>query len=92
MDLYPLVQEGDRAMMPVIATYEVGGGTREYLSYESDQFDYILEGTLEVSFEGEDPIVLDAGDAAYYPARRPHKYKNVGEGPARALHIRSPGN
>jgi transcriptional regulator with XRE-family HTH domain len=90
MDLYLLVNEGDRAMMPVLATYEVGGGTDEFISYESDQFDYVLEGTIELLFEGDEPILLEKGDAAYYAGRRAHKYRNVGGGPARAFHVRSP--
>jgi transcriptional regulator with XRE-family HTH domain len=93
MDIYVLVHEGARAMTPVIMTYEPGGGTNEFISYESDQFDYVLEGTIAIVFEdGDDTIVLEAGDSAYYPARRPHKYKNVGDGPARGFHVRSPGN
>jgi mannose-6-phosphate isomerase-like protein (cupin superfamily) len=79
-------------MTPVMATYEVGGGTHDFLSYDSEQWDHVLEGTLVVIFKGEETIVLNAGDSAYYSAKRPHKYKNVGEVPARALHVRSPGN
>lgn len=92
MDLYLMTHEGNRAMTPVMATYEVGGGTHEFLSYDSEQWDHVLEGTLAVMFEGEETIVLNAGDSAYYSAKRPHKYKNIGDGPARALHVRSPGN
>jgi transcriptional regulator with XRE-family HTH domain len=92
MDLYLMTHEGKRAMTPVMATYEVGGGTDEYLSYDSEQWDHVLEGTLALSFDGGEPIILNAGDSAYYSARRPHKYRNIGDGPARALHVRSPGN
>ena len=92
MDLYLMTHEGNRAMTPVMATYEVGGGTHEFLSYDSEQWDHVLEGTLAVMFEGEETIVLNAGDSAYYSAKRPHKYKNIGDVPARALHVRSPGN
>jgi XRE family transcriptional regulator, regulator of sulfur utilization len=93
MDLYLMTHEGNRAMTPVMATYEVGGGTHEFLSYDSEQWDHVLEGTLAVSFEGEEEmIVLNVGDSAYYSAKRPHKYKNIGDVPARALHVRSPGN
>ncbi|MGZ4317384.1 MAG: cupin domain-containing protein [Gaiellaceae bacterium] len=92
MDLYLMTHEGNRAMTPVMATYAVGGGTHDFLSYDSEQWDHVLEGTLAVMFEGEETIVLNAGDSAYYSAKRPHKYKNIGDVPARALHVRSPGN
>jgi transcriptional regulator with XRE-family HTH domain len=92
MDLYLLVHEGSAAMTPVIAIYEVGGGTHEFISYDCDQFDHVLEGSIAVVFEGDEPIVLDEGDSVYYSAKRPHKYKNVGDGRARVMHVRSPGN
>jgi len=92
MDLFLLTHDGDRAMTPVMATYEVGGGTEEFLSYDSEQWDYVLEGTLELSFDDGEVVSLEAGDSAYYSAKRPHKYKNIGDGPARAVHVRSPGN
>ena len=92
MGLYLMTHEGNRAMTPVMATYEVGGGTNEFLSYDSEQWDFVLEGTLALIFEGDEPIILNAGDSAYYSARRPHKYKNGGKTPARSLHVRSPGN
>jgi len=92
MDLYLLTHEGNRAMTPVMGAYEVGGGTHEFLSYDSEQWDHVLEGSIAIVFEDQEPIVLNAGDSAYYSAKRPHKYKNVGDGPARALHVRSPGN
>jgi transcriptional regulator with XRE-family HTH domain len=92
MDLYLLTSEGNRAMTPVLATYEVDGGMNEYISYESDQWDYVLEGSIELIFEDAEPIVLHQGDSAYYPAKRPHKYRNAGNLLARALHVRSPGN
>jgi transcriptional regulator with XRE-family HTH domain len=92
MDLYLLVHEGRGAMTPVIAIYGVGGGTHESLSYDCEQFDHVLDGTIAVVFEGDEPIVLEAGDSAYYSAKRPHKYMNVGDCPARVMHVRSPGN
>jgi transcriptional regulator with XRE-family HTH domain len=92
MDLYLLTHDGDRAMTPVMATYEVGGGTEEFLSYDSEQWDYVLEGTLALIFDDDVVVALDAGDSAYYSAKRPHKYRNIGDGPARAIHVRSPGN
>jgi transcriptional regulator with XRE-family HTH domain len=92
MDIWVLVHEGDRAMMPVIGAYEVGGGMREFVSYDSDQFDHVLEGSIRVIFEGEDEIVLCEGDSAYYSAKRPHRYENAGDTPARVFHVRSPAH
>ena len=92
MDLYLLTHKGGGAMTPVIATYGIGGGTHEPLSYDCEQFDHVLEGAIALIFDGDEPIILDEGDSAYYSAKRPHKYENVGARPARVIHVRSPGN
>ena len=92
MDLYLLVHEGDRAMMPVIATYEVGGGTREFLSYESDQFDYVLGGHARGELRGRGPDRARRGRRRVLLGPAAAQVQERRRGPARALHIRSPGN
>jgi len=37
-------------------------------------------------------IVLCEGDSAYYSAKRPHRYENAGDTPARVFHVRSPAH
>jgi transcriptional regulator with XRE-family HTH domain len=90
IDIFVLVPDGKRAMEPVIASYGVGGGTNGYLSFEAEQFIHVLEGTIELTFEGEKAVILREGDTAYFSATRPHKYKNAGRTIARALHARTP--
>ena len=52
----------------------------------------MLEGSIRVIFEGDDEIVLGEGDSAYYSAKRPHRYENAGDTPARVFHVRSPAH
>lgn len=41
----------------------------------------LLTGQLEVQYEGEDPVILNAGDYAYGPAKKPHTAKCGDNGP-----------
>ncbi|UNK49916.1 cupin domain-containing protein [Lysobacter sp. S4-A87] len=40
---------------------------------------YVLEGTLEYSFEGKPPVTLKAGQSLYIPAGEAHAARNVGK-------------
>lgn len=39
---------------------------------------YVLEGTLEYSFEGKPPVTLKTGQSLYIPAGEVHAARNVG--------------
>ncbi|HEY5803296.1 MAG TPA: cupin domain-containing protein [Lysobacter sp.] len=46
---------------------------------------YVLEGTLEYSFEGKPPVTLKAGQSLYIPAGEAHAARNVGSDNAAEL-------
>ncbi|MFC3816240.1 cupin domain-containing protein [Lysobacter sp. GCM10012299] len=46
---------------------------------------YVLEGTLEYSFEGKPPVTLKAGQSLYIPAGQAHAAHNVGKDNAAEL-------
>lgn len=46
---------------------------------------YVLEGTLEYSFEGKPPVTLKAGQSLYIPAGEAHAARNVGHSDAAEL-------
>ncbi|WP_368563305.1 cupin domain-containing protein [Pseudoxanthomonas sp. UTMC 1351] len=46
---------------------------------------YVLEGTVEYSFEDKPPVTLKAGESLYLPAGTPHAARNPGQGPAAEL-------
>lgn len=46
---------------------------------------YVLEGTVEYSFEDKPPVTLKAGEALYIPAGTAHAAHNPGQGPAAEL-------
>lgn len=92
MDLFYLLPDASRAIELVIAVYQPGGATAEFLSFDAEQTVHVLEGAIALTFEGEAPIVLEVGDSAGFSARRPHKYSNDGDQIARVMHARSPAS
>jgi quercetin dioxygenase-like cupin family protein len=46
---------------------------------------YVLEGTLEYSIDGREPLTVSAGDALTVPAETVHSVRNVGDGGAAEL-------
>lgn len=57
--------------------------------HEAEEAGVVLKGTLELTVDGE-AHVLRPGDAFYFDARRPHRFRNVGRGAAEAISVNSP--
>lgn len=55
-----------------------------------EEFYYILKGTLEIQ-AGDERFKADAGSAVVIPPQVPHKFRNAGQEPVRALMIFRPG-
>lgn len=56
-----------------------------FISHAGEEFVMVLEGQVTIAFEGREPVVLEAGDSAYFDSRRGHLYESSGEHPARIL-------
>jgi quercetin dioxygenase-like cupin family protein len=46
---------------------------------------YVLDGTLEYSLDGQEPLTVKAGEALTVPAETVHSVRNVGTGSASEL-------
>lgn len=53
--------------------------------HEGEEFNYVLEGTLEFFYDGRSHCVLNAGDHVYFDAEKPHSAKSLGEKEAKVL-------
>jgi mannose-6-phosphate isomerase-like protein (cupin superfamily) len=62
----------------------------EHVHTQMDELIYVLEGELEISFEGTTHR-LTAGMFVLLPMGVPHALRNVSQPPARTLQISSPG-
>jgi transcriptional regulator with XRE-family HTH domain len=85
LEIFLLGPDLRRRMVPMLTSYELGGKTADTFSMEGENFLYVLEGKVAVTWDDGHEIVLDAGDSAYFEADLPHRYANVGSGPARLL-------
>ena len=58
--------------------------------HDSEDFVYVLSGTMELHTEGHEPVRLRAGESIYFDARLGHRILAVGRGPARGLCVSAP--
>ena len=65
--------------------YRKHGAAREHL-HEGAEFLFVLEGALEIHFQGEDHL-LKTGDSLHMDSSEPHSYRGVSKGAARAVVI-----
>ena len=69
-------------MEPFIITFSFDAD--HVLSYEGEEFMYILEGIFEFVYDSK-RYVLGQGDALYFDAAVPHSGRSLGEKEAKVL-------
>ena len=80
----------DRKMSILWETYEPQADTGEdLLSHSGEEGGVVVEGELEVTVAGK-TWVLGPGDAYYFDIRLPHRFRNVGDTPARIVSANTP--
>lgn len=88
--MFLLAPDGRRAMMPILCEFDPEGHSAEFSKHEGEEFVHVLKGSIELQVEGSELVVLEPGDSAYFQARRPHSYRNVGGGTARVIAVVTP--
>jgi quercetin dioxygenase-like cupin family protein len=73
-------------MEPFLLTFDPRGTDARPISHDGQEFVYVLEGAVELSYDGE-ARTLGVGDSAYLDASRPHLFKGVGSAPAKVLAV-----
>jgi quercetin dioxygenase-like cupin family protein len=58
-----------------------GNSTAPYHHHTSAERMVLVEGAMEVDYDGQDPVALTPGDYAYGPAKRPHIARCVSDEP-----------
>ena len=68
-----------RRIEPLLVTVEPGvNSDMQTNSHEGHEFDYVLEGRLHLKVGNQD-VILEPGDSAYYASRHPHAMQAVGD-------------
>ncbi|WP_367874265.1 cupin domain-containing protein [Luteolibacter sp. Populi] len=74
----------DRNMDPFVLEVPAGGGRREAMPHEGEEFLIVLNGAISFEYNGE-VHTLKEGDAAYFDAEVDHRVFNPGGKDARIL-------
>lgn len=71
-------------MQPFLVTLDPSDKPAALVSHSGEEFNYVLEGTVTVVFDGKE-IVLNKGDSIYFNPKYPHGQKCGGDVPATFL-------
>ena len=77
IELYLLGPDSERRFLPILVEFEAKSDVAEFVEHEGEEYIYVLEGRVQLAVEGHEPVVLEAGDGAYYRADRPHLFKSA---------------
>lgn len=79
----------NRRMEPLFFTLLPGGESEGDYAHEGEEFGTVIEGVLHFSIAGRE-YVLEAGDAIYFNSSVPHRWRNLGTEPMRAVWVITP--
>jgi transcriptional regulator with XRE-family HTH domain len=80
----------NRRMEPYLLTMKEGAAINgHFYGHKGDEFAYVIEGEVEVEFQGEKQLVRQ-GDSLYIESTFPSKWANTGKGDAVILWVLSP--
>jgi len=64
----------NRYMSPFLSRFKKG--ISDYFTHDSEEFFFVLQGSLELRYEGE-THALNEGDSVYFDARKKHQFRNT---------------
>jgi len=80
-------QFAGKQMEPFLVTVEpASAAAAAPCAHDGHEFDYVLEGTLEVTLDGH-VVILQPGDALYFDATQRHAMHALNNAPARFLAV-----
>ncbi len=88
-ETFLLTPDLQRKLEVILDVMEPGDGKEEPYAHRGEEFGLVLEGQYEVTVDGE-TVVLEAGDAVYYPSHLPHSTRVIGDRPAKTLWVITP--
>lgn len=75
-DIFLLVHDTERAMMPMYLEIQPGGHLAEFAQHRGEEWVFVIEGELTLELDGTEARRLEAGDSAYYSAETQHMFRN----------------
>jgi transcriptional regulator with XRE-family HTH domain len=77
-----------RTMDPFLIRLEPDNVQKHAFVHKGEEFNYIVQGTLKVTYENEE-FILETGDSAYFDSSVPHKLEVVGKKPVYVLSVQT---
>lgn len=87
MDAYLAAPDRNRPFLPVLVVYQPGATMSQYSAHDGEEFIFVIEGSVRISYQDAEPVVLHAGDSVFFTSRRAHLIATEGNSTARALVI-----
>ena len=82
----PLEGDANRVVRMQLNTL-VPGGSGAFHRHPGDQWALIQEGEVTITFKGQPPRLLKAGDSIYIPRGTIHRNQNFGTVPSRSVEV-----
>lgn len=79
----------NRQILMLCETYATGADTGEAISHAAQEAGVVVAGVVEISV-GAERRRLETGDAYYFDSQTPHRFRNVGDTPARIVSAITP--
>lgn len=78
-----------KRMLPLAMTVKTREppAAEDWSTHPGEEYALVLEGAVELHTEHYAPVLLEAGDSAYFDSRMKHCYVMSGEGPARIISV-----
>lgn len=67
----------ERLMDAEVWTIEPGRESDGYYSHEGEELLFVLDGELEITLSGREPVTIGRGDSAYFDSRIDHRWRNM---------------
>ena len=85
---YTTPLENDPARVVRLQSVSIpAGGGNNFHRHPGDQWAAIQEGEVTLTFKGQAPRVLKAGDSVYIPRGTVHRNQNLTDKPARSIEL-----
>ncbi|MBQ3554331.1 MAG: helix-turn-helix transcriptional regulator [Clostridia bacterium] len=75
-----------KIMQPLMVTLEPSDDVPEPVTHPGQEFNYVIEGTVCVTFDDKE-LILEAGDSVYFNPTHPHGQHAVGDKTAKFLTV-----
>ncbi len=69
IELRLLAPDTEREIMPLLSILAPGAETSEWEGHDGEEFMHVIEGSVEMSLNGNEPVTLREGDSLHYRGR-----------------------